>query len=128
MSMTATPLNILAIAPLPFYRDGVKTFLFGGSIFYAELLPSLARRGHAIQIIAETPPFNDGETRIGLDWGLPHLEVEWFALEYRSVPRLRRLRTRRPCEDKLPLSSSVSCGSSDLTLFLLDVKLLPVRS
>jgi glycosyltransferase involved in cell wall biosynthesis len=84
MRATKTPLNILAIAPLPFYRDGVKTFLFGGSVFYAELLPGLARRGHAIQVIAETPPLNDGEMRTGLDWGLPRLQVEWSTLAYRS--------------------------------------------
>lgn len=78
------PLNILAIAPLPFYQDGVKTFLFGGSIFYAELLPALAARGHGIQVIAETPPLTDKGTRAGLVWDLPHLTIEWFALEYRS--------------------------------------------
>lgn len=84
MSVGKTSLNILAIAPLPFCRDGVKTFLFGGSVFYTDLLPGLAKRGHRIQVIAELPPVSDGETRVGLVWDLPHLEVEWFALEYRS--------------------------------------------
>ena len=88
MSETKEPLTLLAVAPLPFYRNGVKTFHFGGSIFYADLLPSLARQGHTVQVIAETPATNSGETRTGLDWGFPRLEVdlevEWFALEYRS--------------------------------------------
>jgi len=84
MSETKEFLNILAIAPLPFYRDGVKTFHFGGSVFYAELLPGLAKQGHTVRVIAETPAISDGETRTGLDWAIPHLEVEWFALEYRS--------------------------------------------
>lgn len=79
-----TSLTILAVAPLPFYRNGVKTFHFGGSIFYAELLPGLARRGHMVRVIAETPATSEGETRAGLDWTLPQLEIEWFALEYRS--------------------------------------------
>jgi glycosyltransferase involved in cell wall biosynthesis len=84
MSDAKDLLNILAIAPLPFYRDGVKTFHFGGSIFYAELLPGLARQGHTVRVIAETPATKDGETRAGFDWAIPHLQVEWFALEYRS--------------------------------------------
>jgi glycosyltransferase involved in cell wall biosynthesis len=84
MPDTKEPLNLLAVAPLPFYRDGVKTFHFGGSIFYAELLPGLAKRGHTIRVIAETPATSDGEMRTGLDWAIPHLEVEWFALAYRS--------------------------------------------
>jgi len=84
MTDKKTPLTILAVTPLPFYRNGVKTFHFGGSIFYTELLPGLARQGHMVQVIAETPPTGDGEARAGLDWPLPRLEVEWFALEYRS--------------------------------------------
>lgn len=84
MSARKEPLTILAVAPLPFYRNGVKTFHFGGSIFYAELLPGLAKQGHSVRVIAETPGINDGETRTGLDWAIPHLEVEWFALTYRS--------------------------------------------
>jgi glycosyltransferase involved in cell wall biosynthesis len=84
MSDSKALLHLLAVAPLPFYRDGRKTFHFGGSIFYAELLIGLAKQGHTVRVIAETPKINDGETRAGLDWAIPCLEVEWFALEYRS--------------------------------------------
>ncbi|MGE0684429.1 MAG: glycosyltransferase family 4 protein [Candidatus Binatia bacterium] len=84
MADRKNPLTILAVAPLPFYQNGVKTFHFGGSIFYAELLPGLARQGHTVRVIAETPATNAGETRTGLDWTIPQLEVEWSALEYRS--------------------------------------------
>jgi glycosyltransferase involved in cell wall biosynthesis len=84
MSDPRAPLHLLAVAPLPFYRNGRKTFHFGGSIFYTELLTGLVKQGHTVRVIAETPKTNDGETRAGLDWATPCPEVEWFALEYRS--------------------------------------------
>jgi glycosyltransferase involved in cell wall biosynthesis len=82
MPETKEPLNILAVAPLPFRRDGVETFLFGGTIFFAELLPRLAQLGHTVRVIAEAPAAQKGEKRTGLDWDIPNLAVEWFACEY----------------------------------------------
>lgn len=78
------PLNILAVAPLPFYCDGKMTFAMGGPIFYADLLPGLAKLGHHVQVIAQAPAAREGQQRTGLAWSIPTLRVEWFALEYRS--------------------------------------------
>ncbi|MBI3801605.1 MAG: glycosyltransferase family 4 protein [Deltaproteobacteria bacterium] len=76
-------LNILAIAPLPFWSEGTETFLFGGSIFFAELLPRLAQLGHTVRVIAEAPPMPADQPRTGLPWTIPNLAVEWFACVYR---------------------------------------------
>lgn len=77
-------LNILAVAPLPFYCDGRMTFAMGGPIFYADLLPGLAKLGHRVRVIAQAPVAREGQQRAGLLWDIPTLSVEWFALEYRS--------------------------------------------
>jgi len=78
------PLNVLALAPLPYLEDGVAAFTGGASIFYAELLPRLARLGHRVRVIAEAPPARNEEVRTGLRWDEPNLTVEWFVYEYRS--------------------------------------------
>jgi glycosyltransferase involved in cell wall biosynthesis len=78
------PLDILAVAPLPFYCDGRMTFTMGGPIFYADLLPGLAQLGHRVRVIAQAPAAREGQQRTGLRWDIPTLSVEWFALEYRS--------------------------------------------
>jgi glycosyltransferase involved in cell wall biosynthesis len=77
-------LNILALAPLPFYCDGKMTFVMGGTNFYAALLPGLARLGHTVRVIAQALTAQEGQHRTGLAWDFPNLTVEWFALEYRS--------------------------------------------
>jgi hypothetical protein len=79
---TQEPLNILAIAPLPFCSNGVRTFNLGASVFYAELLPRLARLGHTVRVIAEAPLAQNGQQRTGLSWDVFKLAVEWFAFEY----------------------------------------------
>lgn len=83
-------MNILVVAPLPFYRNGVRTFHFagGGTVFFAELLPRLAQLGHSVRVIAEAPAAGEGESRTGLDWDIPTLAVTWFAFEYQrgAVP------------------------------------------
>ena len=81
---TIEPLSILVVAPLPYRCDGRVTFSFGGSVFFAQLLPRLALLGHRVRVIAEAPAARDGEVRAGLDWHVPGLTVEWFACEYRS--------------------------------------------
>jgi len=76
-------LNILVVAFLPFYCDGKVTFHNGGSVFYTELLPGLAKLGHTVRVIAQAPAAQKGQKRTGLKWKIPRLTVEWFALEYR---------------------------------------------
>ncbi|HKA54448.1 MAG TPA: glycosyltransferase family 4 protein [Candidatus Binatia bacterium] len=78
-------LNILAVAHLPFYRNGVRAIdMGGGAIVHAELFPRLARLGHTVRVIAEAPPARVGQERTGLSWDIPNLTVEWFAFEYCS--------------------------------------------
>jgi glycosyltransferase involved in cell wall biosynthesis len=77
-------LNILVVAPLPFYSNGVRTFDLGVSVFYAELLPRLAQLGHTVRVIAEAPPTQNGQKRTGLSWDVSRLTVEWFAFEFQS--------------------------------------------
>jgi glycosyltransferase involved in cell wall biosynthesis len=77
-------LNLLVVAPLPFYCNGVEIFDLGVSVFYAELLPRLARLGHTVRVIAEAPPTQNGQKRTGLSWDVPRLTVEWFAFEFQS--------------------------------------------
>jgi glycosyltransferase involved in cell wall biosynthesis len=82
---TKRALSILAAAPLPFYRDGVRTVdMGGGAIVHAELFPGLAKLGHTVRVIAEAPPAQEGQQRMGLSWDIPNLTVEWFAFEYCS--------------------------------------------
>jgi len=78
------PLSILALAPLPFLKDGVRTFAAGAPIFNAQLFPRLARLGHRVRVIAEAPAPREGEVRAGLPWDVPNLTVEWFVYEHRS--------------------------------------------
>lgn len=80
-------LRILALAPLPYLRDGVPTFHGGGTIFYAELLPRLARLGHETTVIADAPALREDERRTGLTWDVPNLTVAWFAYEHLSSQR-----------------------------------------
>lgn len=58
--MTAPGLDVLAIAPLPVRRADGDAFLFGASVFFAELLPRLAARGHRVRVIAEQPAAAQG--------------------------------------------------------------------
>jgi glycosyltransferase involved in cell wall biosynthesis len=82
---TKDALSILAVAPLPFYRDGIRTVdMGGGVIVHAELFPRLATLGHTVRVIAEAPPVPEGQRRSGLSWDTPGLTVEWFAFEYCS--------------------------------------------
>jgi len=80
----AAPLNIVALAPLPFLQNDSPSFAGGGTIFYVELLPRLARLGHRIRVIADAPPAVRGTQRSGLASDSPNLFVEWFAYEHRS--------------------------------------------
>ena len=82
-----TPLRILALAPLPYLADGVPTFHGGGTVFFRQLLPTLARRGHRVTVIADAPPSRDGERRAPLPLAVPNLDVAWFAYEHRSSQR-----------------------------------------
>lgn len=84
-AVRAGALRLCVLAPLPFLVDGVRTFAnTGGPVFYEELLPRLAERGHHVLLLAEAPPAAAGENRSGLDWRHPRLSVEWFELEYRT--------------------------------------------
>jgi glycosyltransferase involved in cell wall biosynthesis len=78
-------LSILVIAPLPFRRNGARVFEFGGSNFSVALFPRLARLGHRVRVLAEAPPVEGEETATGLEWDVPNLQVEWFAVAYRSA-------------------------------------------
>lgn len=77
-------LNVLALAPLPFLRNGVRAFAQGGPIFNAQLLPRLAELGHRVRVITDAPAARDGEMRTGLQWDLPNFAVEWFVSEFQS--------------------------------------------
>jgi len=78
-------LNILAVGPMPLLRDGVRSFDFGGSVFNAEMLPSLAGLGHRVRMIAEAPvAYDDGHWSV-FGSGIPNLIVEPFALEFRTA-------------------------------------------
>ncbi len=79
-----TPLNILALAPLPYLQDGAAAFAGGGSVFYAELLPRLARLGHRVRVMAEAPSPSNGAARTARRVDEPNLAVEWFVYEHRS--------------------------------------------
>jgi glycosyltransferase involved in cell wall biosynthesis len=78
------PISVLAAGPLPFLGNGARTFDFGVSVLNACVLPGLAELGHRVRVIAEAPSARGSAKRTGLDWGVPNLAVEWFALEYRS--------------------------------------------
>jgi glycosyltransferase involved in cell wall biosynthesis len=84
LSGRGTPLNILALAPLPYLQDGAPAFEGGGSVFYAELLPRLAWLGHCVRVIAEAPPPQNGAARVTRRWDEPNLAVEGFVYEHRS--------------------------------------------
>ncbi|HSD09617.1 MAG TPA: glycosyltransferase, partial [Candidatus Binatia bacterium] len=124
------PLNILALAPLPFLRNGVRTFAQGGPIFNAQLLPRLAELGHRVRVITDAPAARDGEVRTGLQWDLPNLTVEWFVSEFRSsfsAPSANfRERTRqaiRPVFDRLVAEERpdiVLMGRDIMPLFMFD--------
>ena len=88
------PLRILVAAPLPFFCDGVETFSFGGSVFFSEFLPRLARLGHQVRVLAEAPATPHGQQLTGLPWTIPDLTVEWFALRYRAGSSLAALPLR----------------------------------
>jgi len=77
-------LDILVVAPLPFYRNGVRAFNVGVSIFYTDLLPHLARLGHIVRVIAEAPVAQEGELRTGLSWDTSSITVEWFAFDFQT--------------------------------------------
>jgi glycosyltransferase involved in cell wall biosynthesis len=81
----STSLSVLVIAPLPFRQNGATAFSYGGSIFFSELLPRLARLGHRVRVVAEAPGEDRAAARQGLDCETPNLRVEWFALEYRTA-------------------------------------------
>ena len=84
MGPSDTLLNILALAPLRFLRDGVRAFAQGGPIFNAQLLPRVAELGHRVRVIADAPVARNGEVRTGLRWDLPTLTVEWFVSGFYS--------------------------------------------
>ncbi len=80
-------LDLLVFAPLP-YRSGARwARQTGVSIFYADLLPRLAARGHRVRVIAEAPEPEPGETRSLPACDTPGLEVEAFAFRYHSGRR-----------------------------------------
>ena len=83
----ASALRLLAFAPLPYLSDGKPAFHGGGTVFYADLLAGLARRGNRVAVIADAPPARPGERRAGLDIGAPRLDVDWFAYEHHSSVR-----------------------------------------
>src|SRR5262245_26340104 len=101
-------LNILALAPLPFLRNGVRAFAQGAPIFNAQLLPRLAQLGHRVRVVTDAPAARHGEVRTGLQWDLPNLTIEWFVSEWHSsfAPPSAELRERtrqaiRPVFDRL---------------------------
>jgi glycosyltransferase involved in cell wall biosynthesis len=130
MTGTDTPLSILALAPLPFLKNGVRTFAAGGPIFNAQLLPSLAQLGHRVRVIGDAPAAKDGAVRTGLQWDLPTLTVEWFVSEHTSsmsapAPELRERNRRaiQPVFDRLVAEERpdvVLIGRDISPLFMLD--------
>ncbi len=80
-------IDILAVAPLPFRRNGAVTFLHGVAIFYAELLPRLAAAGHRVRVFVEAPAARRGEHRQQLGVRPANLTVDGFAFPYRSGSR-----------------------------------------
>jgi len=124
------PLSILALAPLPFLRDGVRTFAAGAPIFNAQLFSRLARLGHRVRVIAEAPAAREGEVRAGLAWDIANLTVEWFVYEHRSsiTPptaefREQTRRAIRPVFDRLVAVERpdvVLFGRETTPLFMLD--------
>jgi len=70
--------------PLPHEEDGAPAHQIGASVFYAELLPRLARAGHSVRAVVEAPPAPPGAHRRAPSLDVPGLEVEPFAFGYRS--------------------------------------------
>jgi len=127
---TPTLLSILALAPLPFLKNGVPAFAAGGPLFNAQLLPRLARLGHRVRVITDAPRAREGEVRSGLPFNEPNLAVEWFVSEHTSsisvpTPELRE-RNRRaiaPVFDRLVAEErpdAVLIGRDITPLFMLD--------
>ena len=58
--VTARLLDVLAIAPLPVRHADGDAFLFGASVFFLELLPRLAARGHRVRVVPEQPALPPG--------------------------------------------------------------------
>jgi glycosyltransferase involved in cell wall biosynthesis len=74
-------LDVLAVAPLPYRLAGRGEFQLGGAFYCAELLTGLARLGHRVRALASGPqPSRPGEPE-----PLAGVDVEWFALDFRSA-------------------------------------------
>ncbi|MEW6269237.1 MAG: glycosyltransferase family 4 protein [Thermodesulfobacteriota bacterium] len=92
-------LEVLALAPLPYLSRGRPAFHGGGTVFYAQLLGRLARRGHRVEVYAEAPR-STGEQRTPLVEEVANLRVRPFAYEHHSSHgalepgALRRTRAR----------------------------------
>jgi glycosyltransferase involved in cell wall biosynthesis len=76
--MAAEPLDILAVAPLPYRVDGRGEFQLGGAFYCADLLSGLASLGHRVSALASGPR----RSGAGEPEPLPGLTVEWFALDF----------------------------------------------
>jgi glycosyltransferase involved in cell wall biosynthesis len=123
-------LSILALAPLPFLRNGVRTFAQGGPIFNAQLLPRLAALGHRVRVITDAPARREGDVWTGMDFDVPNFSVEWFVSEFQSsydAPsdelRERTRRQIRPVFDRLVAEERpdvVLMGRDIMPLFMFD--------
>lgn len=82
-SMVANPpLDILALAPLPYEASGRAVLNRGVAVFYAELLPRLVSLGHHVRVLAEARPQDQVGEGSGVRGSLPGVSVEWSALRY----------------------------------------------
>ena len=78
-------LNILAVGPLPYVHDGVRSFDFGLTVFNGEMFLALAQRGHRVRVISQTPVADENGRRNSFGSGIPNFAVEPFALEFRTA-------------------------------------------
>lgn len=74
---SGSPLDILALVPLPCRSNGRPTFQLGGSLYCVWLLAGLAELGHRVQALA-VGPRSDQLQPGSID---PRVHVEWFAVE-----------------------------------------------
>jgi glycosyltransferase involved in cell wall biosynthesis len=75
--VSSRPLSILLVGPVPPHQGG-------SAIFWAQVLPALARRGHSIEVIA---PITEAALRVGDSFAEchPELTVRRYPLAYFGV-------------------------------------------
>jgi 1,4-alpha-glucan branching enzyme len=79
------PMDVIAIAPLPYRAAGRPQFEFGASTMSADLLQGIARLGHRVRVLAQAPMTANGAERTGFEPSEPGLTVLPFALDYAPV-------------------------------------------